>query len=175
MTELKPCPFCGGDNINATRDSYVSCDNCDVFGPSHNYPMSSIAAWNTRAKLSERDPIGAAIMRERAAAWMDDQALTEEELAQGYGFTVDYPRVAAEAIRAIPLPTHAETLAYALQMPEIEALVNMGTHIRQHLRGVTFSVASSTNPPLTSFISLKLPEQAIADFDAALAALEPKP
>jgi hypothetical protein len=36
---------------------------------------------------------------EEAAQWLDAQMLTEDELHQGYGFTVDYPAVAAAAIR----------------------------------------------------------------------------
>lgn len=48
MTDLLLCPFCGGINLNYSRNNYVTCDNCDVFGPSNKYPMTAIAAWNTR-------------------------------------------------------------------------------------------------------------------------------
>lgn len=137
------------------------------------------------AQLSERDPIGAAVMRERAAAWMDSNAADLKADASRFRGGTDphhyrlnsarEARQYADAIRTLPLPTPAETLAHALQLPEIKALLNTGSHIRQHLRDVTFSRASAINPPMTAFISLKLPEQAIADYDAALAALEPKP
>lgn len=38
---------------------------------------------------------------EAAASWMIGQSLTKEEMRQGYGFTVDYPYVAARSIRAL--------------------------------------------------------------------------
>ena len=47
-------------------------------------------------------------MRERCAAYVDGQALTPDEIAQGYGFTAYYPAVLASALRTIPLHEEPE-------------------------------------------------------------------
>ena len=62
LTELKPCPFCGGkasvstyqteslwshDQVTYTK---VSCDECDIaFQTEPDYEIQAIAAWNRRA------------------------------------------------------------------------------------------------------------------------------
>ena len=62
MTEyLKPCPFCGGNNVNLKRYNikyndwwYVSCDDCEIaLDPLYfNGQMKekAIERWNRRAK-----------------------------------------------------------------------------------------------------------------------------
>lgn len=49
MTEekLKPCPFCGSDNI-AVRFGSVCCRECDANINSYD-EKNSIKSWNTRA------------------------------------------------------------------------------------------------------------------------------
>lgn len=52
-TELKPCPFCGG-NVQKVKSSgrwgwFVSCE-CAAVGPSADDKGRAIAAWNTRAE-----------------------------------------------------------------------------------------------------------------------------
>ena len=64
--ELKPCPFCGGNNLSAKADwmccpveylGQVHCDDCDMVGPLSEFKYDTeeeakkdaIAAWNTRA------------------------------------------------------------------------------------------------------------------------------
>ena len=46
---LLPCPFCGGSNFNRFRGSYITCDNCDLFGPTATDDIDAATAWNTRA------------------------------------------------------------------------------------------------------------------------------
>ena len=57
MTEkLKPCPFCGSDDLEIRNRHYVECLNCETFGPAPDKPMASwrtdnaVEAWNRRAK-----------------------------------------------------------------------------------------------------------------------------
>ena len=86
--------------------------------------------------LRTRDPIGAVIMQERAAGNVTNFAkclnaeaclfllrgnteasrLTREVATSFHG--------QAAAIRALPIPTRAEVLAYALGLPEVRALVD---------------------------------------------------
>lgn len=59
MSELKPCPFCGGeaemhyvsDIFSRHRPSYWSqCCNCRMSGKHHRTRQEAIDAWNTRAE-----------------------------------------------------------------------------------------------------------------------------
>ena len=53
MTDaLKPCPFCGSDDVEALDmegKHYVVCYDCALEGPFHKSRAAVIAAWNTRA------------------------------------------------------------------------------------------------------------------------------
>ena len=60
MTELKPCPFCGGEPYNVPQTcSYsaigqqhfyrVLCKNCAADTPPQSTPDAAIVFWNTRA------------------------------------------------------------------------------------------------------------------------------
>ncbi len=50
---LKPCPFCGSDNLDIERAAlhYVKCKDCITLGPSNDgeTDISAIAAWNKRS------------------------------------------------------------------------------------------------------------------------------
>ena len=58
MDELKPCPFCGGlqieliSSINWDGEPifYIHCDGCGCSGPTTLTIDSAIAAWNRRAE-----------------------------------------------------------------------------------------------------------------------------
>ena len=63
MSDMKPCPFCGGDvefcigkTGNGVDWHYLVCSECEAMGPSVNYADHNIAVkdalaekWNTRA------------------------------------------------------------------------------------------------------------------------------
>ena len=51
MTELKPCPFCGGEAIE--DGEWIFCFECGVGYEIENEP-ERIDAWNRRAKGNER-------------------------------------------------------------------------------------------------------------------------
>lgn len=66
MAELKPCPFCGGTDIEVNRiydeadevdKFYLSCNGCGIEQSICIYKTTqeAIKAWNTRAKESERE------------------------------------------------------------------------------------------------------------------------
>lgn len=54
----KPCPFCGGTNLELpndvldtqddTWDKYVRCTDCDAIGPIKLWQHEAIEAWNGR-------------------------------------------------------------------------------------------------------------------------------
>lgn len=54
MTELKPCPFCGGEasvlELNGFSMSryFVSCDTCSASGDHRETEEAAIEAWNRR-------------------------------------------------------------------------------------------------------------------------------
>ena len=53
---LKPCPFCGSDDVAAGLGvKYAECNTCDAFGPTAAYPDNAIGAWNTRTDLAATD------------------------------------------------------------------------------------------------------------------------
>jgi Lar family restriction alleviation protein len=57
-TELKPCPFCGGEDLAVIKDPrdqwlpwyLVLCnaDDCHTLGPARRNKPDAITAWNTR-------------------------------------------------------------------------------------------------------------------------------
>lgn len=64
MSELKPCPFCGGEarygtekessaNGGITLRHQIFCGNCFALCDSRQNKDKAIAAWNTRAALSQ--------------------------------------------------------------------------------------------------------------------------
>ena len=56
-TKLKPCPFCGGDEIEAGTVGYAYCINCDAEGPHTQTKADAIEAWNKRDGQSLNDQI----------------------------------------------------------------------------------------------------------------------
>ena len=65
MAELKPCPFCGGTNVEVlnaleeqpemelvgmTKDNWnVLCHDCCAFGGTRRTAVEAVEAWNRRA------------------------------------------------------------------------------------------------------------------------------
>jgi len=107
-----------------------------VFSLAHLHPddvdmrYAAASIEHLRAQLASRDALGAAVMRERAAATclMVDQTQGEPETQFDKGY--DQACVEnAEIILKLPLPTHAEMLAHALTLPEIKALRDLADEI----------------------------------------------
>lgn len=83
MSDLKPCPFCGEEEIIyiLMRDlNIVECSNCKAEVPSKESGNKAVSAWNTRtlesdnaALLKERDSLTA----ERDRLWAEIVGLRE--------------------------------------------------------------------------------------------------
>ena len=74
MSELKPCPFCGGEGKLNNYKTAVHCIKCKA----HPYYLGSeseaIAAWNTRPELEQKD--------EAIQSMADDMIELQAELEQ---------------------------------------------------------------------------------------------
>lgn len=56
MKELKPCPFCGGEDISVSEDTsmgaWAACAACGSLGPTRQTEEEAAEAWNHRYELS---------------------------------------------------------------------------------------------------------------------------
>ena len=61
MSDLKPCPFCGGEAQTYCVDMWWVSHACDCLGKyvgtkEHQTETEAIAAWNARAELGSDEP-----------------------------------------------------------------------------------------------------------------------
>jgi Lar family restriction alleviation protein len=74
--ELKPCPFCGNDNLSTgtypsghwgdgPTVSYVLCEECDAKCEEHDDHTAPVKKWNSRADSAEKDKRIAELETER--------------------------------------------------------------------------------------------------------------
>lgn len=65
MSELKPCPFCGSNDVwvldvepsgQMSEYSHVVCCDCNASGPMKSSDDAAEAAWNSRACESTHNP-----------------------------------------------------------------------------------------------------------------------
>lgn len=69
MSELKPCPFCGGQAYVYGVVRCLPCGYMIAFGPHDDPERASIEKWNTRAETN------AELALKEAKAWMVDSDL----------------------------------------------------------------------------------------------------
>ena len=55
MKELKPCPFCGSENIRIMGNSnfWCMCDQCGVETQTYDTEEELIEAWNARVEEND--------------------------------------------------------------------------------------------------------------------------
>lgn len=76
--ELKPCPFCGGTEIDMEDNAYMRCTSCGASSGWKYDPVEAIEAWNNRATenksehiddIMQKLPILACIWRDSETEW----------------------------------------------------------------------------------------------------------
>ena len=59
--DLKPCPFCGGEDVIITEYDavvvFVQCDNCCATFPHFDSKEEAITAWNRRADTAQKEEV----------------------------------------------------------------------------------------------------------------------
>jgi len=97
--ELKPCPFCGGEEVRTFKysfagepDVYAQCQNCAADGPMGDTKEMAVEKWNRRATDENA-------AYERAAMVCEGVEITDAEL-HGLGHVFHGNKCAA-AIRAL--------------------------------------------------------------------------
>ena len=100
MQELKPCPWCGGNDLGTTDDEYgifgVVCWSCQAQGPGKQSSDDADEAWNRRAP----DPAAAraSVVEEAAKVAETTLGFTGDDCL--YRYYPSGPKLAA-AIRAL--------------------------------------------------------------------------
>jgi len=84
------------------------------------------ALFNTIHAKRNTDALGAVVMRDECLEISDNIAADWHHHDDKRGWIADTGRDISDAIRALPIPTHAELLAAAMALPEIKALVDAG-------------------------------------------------
>ena len=170
MSDLLPCPFCGGkadiDYDGSVYDgTHVYCTECDIRTESYKTKTGStwdvdaaIAAWNRRAlPAAQPDPREAAlrdIARQKKTDEMDTEYDVEyADFEGGYNAIIDVARVALRAVQP-----DREHIAFSMWKAEADrAAPNVGKH-RTH---AGFTVAADAER-----------EKWLGLADAAIAALK---
>lgn len=92
MTDLKPCPFCGGEPVGVVRGAldWVRCSSpvCGAAAKITNTPESAAAAWNTRAPCPECDR-----QRERANEAVSRAEFQRAQLDRRFSLQADLARL----------------------------------------------------------------------------------
>lgn len=91
MSELKPCPFCGGEAELTGFDApeyWVWCPNCKASTDAHTCKGGAIEAWNTRAETATLYEYGFYLNGKK---FVLERTCKQEE--RGWGTEGDHARV----------------------------------------------------------------------------------
>ena len=90
--ELKPCPFCGGENLASNWHSpFIICNDCGAFGPGNadSTHEQAVKAWNTRTpEQAIAATLGGGECEVISHYYYDDYDLHEFELSCGHSYTM---------------------------------------------------------------------------------------
>ena len=100
MSELKPCPFCGCENVSEQDTGinipYLLCNDCHAQGP---HSFSPALRWNTRAEQSELTTLReqVKVLRE-ALGWLVNEMDCRDDEFGGCLFTRQDFKIARDAL-----------------------------------------------------------------------------
>ena len=157
MSDLLPCPFCGGkadiDYDGSVYDgTHVYCTECDIRTESYKTKTGStwdvdaaIAAWNRRAlPAAQPDPREAAlrdIARQKKTDEMDTEYDVEyAEFEGGYNAIIDVARVALRAVQPDDAAIREAALREALKA--VNAKWRSGADTPDEMRGLALAEAA---------------------------------
>lgn len=128
MSDLKPCPFCGGEaethgvqeNVDTT---FILCTGCEAEMGEHPTEAEAIAAWNTRADMADAA---------RAEGW--NAAMEADDFAD---LVRDARAEAEKAMRKFPQPNYVISKVAEEAGEVVKAAIHMaeGRETPENLRG----------------------------------------
>lgn len=131
MSELKPCPFCGGQvslqKWNDASDYHAWCNACQAEGPLRDTTSEAIAAWNARPIVQAPVVPGSEFTKKGFLKYIDEVVL-DGVPRMLVTFTPEYMAEVAEQ--------YAKTLARADAVAETDGWIAVGERLpdsRQHV------------------------------------------
>jgi hypothetical protein len=98
MSEIKPCPFCGSENVELQSVDYsagdyyfVECknDDCLINGPERPSILGAVDDWNTRHETSTVWVIGKGLVRKAFSSEASAKRYADEHLGVGQTYTFE--------------------------------------------------------------------------------------
>lgn len=173
-SELKPCPFCGGQpsiHHGGSRqypETFICCKDTECMG--YHYPQDeqpgwnhdgTAEAWNKRVAAYTEADLAARVEAERvrAAKWCADK----EQTSRSYGSHADAYEIAARAIRALGPTPAFDAAIKAAREDGMEAAVAACEAQKKVFRSHEYA----TPQPLGSLQEIFAVDQCIAAIRAA--------
>jgi Lar family restriction alleviation protein len=94
MSDLKPCPFCGGDNVSVEGAGSVFggficiCSSCGISSEQKENQEQAIATWNTRL-LEDELRAENQRLRDCVEAFLTKANMVQDDLQEEHGYYLE--------------------------------------------------------------------------------------